>query len=110
VKKAQARAREKAKATSDPPRRIIADEVGLLSEQASSQLGTNRNLAAIINRKRRKEKSAPQAPRTRFGFEIPDTYTTLSNGETFLLADSGSEDEDRILIFGAPSMISLMTR
>ena len=33
-------------------------------------------------------------------FSIPDEYSRLSNGENFLLRDSGTDDPNRILIFG----------
>jgi len=110
VKKLQARVREKAAGISDPPRRIIADEVGDLSQEAAAQVRTNRNLAALVTRKRKREHRAPPAPKARTGFEIPDSYASLKNGTPFLLSDTGSDDDKRILIFASQSMMDLLSR
>ena len=109
VKKLHSRLKEKATATADVPRKIIRDEVQTLSQEAATQVGTNRNLAAIINRKRRRVQHLPPAPSSRTGFVLPIEYTVTSSGEQFLLFDSGVEDENRILIFGTKRMVEFMT-
>jgi hypothetical protein len=38
---------------------LIADEILHLSQQAAAKIGTNKNLAAIVNRKQRKEMQTP---------------------------------------------------
>lgn len=110
VAKLQNRIVEKAMGTRDPPRRIIADEVVHLSQEAAVQVRTNRNLSAMINRKRKRQDCPPPTPQSRSGFIIPPEYTHLESGEQFLLHDSGAEDDSRILIFATPRMLDVMDR
>ena len=50
-----------------------------------------------------KEDSGSSYSLERNGYVIPDEYTFLENGETFLLFDDGEHDVDRILVFGTES-------
>lgn len=107
VKKVHSRVTEKAVNTQEPPRRIIAAEIQPLSQEAISQLRSNRNLAVMINRKRKQVRYVPVAPKSRNRFAIPEEYTRTPGGENFLLYDSGKQDEDHILIIGTEMMVSV---
>ena len=48
---------------------------------------------------RQKQSQAPPIPTRRSGYEIPEDYQNLKNGDPFLLYDSSAADEKRILIF-----------
>lgn len=110
VKQLHSRITERAVRTQDPPRRIIQDEVQTLPREAAASIRCNKNLAAMINRKRKRVHHAPPCPISRNGFIIPDNYTVTMSGEQFLLFDSGMDDEDRILIFGTNRMVQLMAQ
>jgi hypothetical protein len=53
--------------------------------------------------------TSPSIPSLREGFEIPEKYTNLDNGEQFLQFDSGSDDNKRILIFGSDTALTDLT-
>ena len=109
VKKVNARVTEKAVNTHKPLRRIIADEIQPLNQKAASQLRSNRNLAVMINRKRKQVRWVPVAPNSRNGFTISEEYAKTPDGENFLLYDSREQDENRILIFGTKMMVDLLS-
>lgn len=101
---------KKAVATADAPRSIIQDEVQTLGQKAARKVDSNKNLAAIFNRKQRRVHLLPPAPSSRNWFVLPLEYAVTLSGKQFLLFDAGVEDEDTILIFGTKRMIELMVR
>ena len=52
-----------------------------------------------IRRYRQNSKSAPSIPDSRYGYEIPEDYTVLHDGQVFLQYDSRINDKNRFLIF-----------
>src|SRR5947209_8374835 len=58
-----------------------------------------------LNNRMRKRRASfldlPVEPSS-INFEVPEKLKFCTNGESFLLADSGKDDENRILIFGKP--------
>ena len=58
-------------------------------------------LSRTIQSCRQKQSGFPANPVARHGFEIPDEYGKLDNGEQFLRYDSGIDDHQRILIFAS---------
>ena len=78
VKKVQSRVTEKAVNTQEPPRRIIADEIQPLSQEAASRLRSNRNLEVMINRKRKQV-------RLQFALLFPSLYCSLCSAVYFAL-------------------------
>ena len=56
---------KKAVATADAPRSIIQDEVQTLGQKAARKVDSNKNLAAIFNRKQRRVHLLPPVPSSR---------------------------------------------
>ena len=54
-----------------------------------------------IRRYRQNSKSVPPIPNSRYGYEIPEDYTVLHDGQDFLQYDSGVNDKNRFLIFAS---------
>ena len=87
VKKVYSRVSEKAVNTQEPPRQIIADEIQPLSQEVILQLSSNKNLAVIINKKRKQVHCISVAPNSRNDFAIPEEYARIPGGKNFLLHD-----------------------
>lgn len=109
VKKLQETVKERALASQEPPRRIVQDAVAGIGEEAATQVRSNNNLTAMVNRKRRHGVAFPPAPHGRLAFAIPPNLRVTKNGHPFLLHDSGPDDADRLIIFAAaPRMLHLL--
>ena len=87
VKQVHSCVTKKAVNTQEPPRRIIADEIQPLSQEAASQSRTNRNLAVMINRKRKQVRCVLVTLNSRSDFAISKEYAGIPGGENFLLYD-----------------------
>ena len=87
-------------------RNIISESVNSLDENTRAQLPSIPVLARTLHKHRKIVDSIPTLPSTRHGFEIPESFRNLSNGEKFLQFDSGSQDTNRILIFATDSGLS----
>ncbi|QQP42000.1 Putative LOC100898192, partial [Caligus rogercresseyi] len=81
-------------------RDIIAQASSNLDDSTLAFLPSAATLSRRIRDWRQKENRAPPIPMGRSGYSIPNEFRTLSNGEEFLLFDSGMEDPNRLLIFG----------
>ena len=86
-------------------RSIIAAKFTQLTENTCSQLPRLPVISRTIQRCRQKHSGFPASPLSRHGFEIPDEYCKLDNGEQFLRYDSGVEDQQRILVFASESAL-----
>lgn len=80
-----------------------------MSAEAAAKCGTSKNLSAIIHRKRKKEAHVPPAPTHRSEFDIPEEFTKTTTGDPFLIFDSGREDNSRILVFGSPVLLNVIS-
>ena len=67
-----------------------------------------RSIRRSIRRVRQKGDVEDPLPESREGFDVPDNYKSLDNGQNFLLFDSGSNDADRILIFGTDQTLDVL--
>ena len=110
MKKVHSRVTERVVNTQEPSRRKTGDEIQPLSQEATSQLRSNRNFAVVINRKRKQVHCVPVVPNLRNGFAISKECARTLGGENFLLYNSGKRDEERILIFGTRMMVDLLSR
>ena len=61
-----------------------------------------------VHRVRRRIHDGVALPTSRDGFDIPESYRTLENGEVLLLFDSGNDDADRILVFGTQQTLDVI--
>lgn len=81
------------------PRVAISNATSGEDECVKAALPSTAALSRNIRRWRQKERRAPAIPTSRTGFDIPAEYCNLDGGKQFLRYDSGSDDNERILIF-----------
>ena len=103
LKKLNKDVKEMALSSQLAPSHILAQAQSNLDDQTFSQTQGDAAMARNIRRYRNKADAAPFNPLSKTGFEIPQKYKVIEiqeREENFLQYDSGSEDEDRIMIFG----------
>ena len=93
-KEIQSFVKERASSTNDAPRIIVQEALGNAGEEVAARCRSNENLANAVRRKRRAEEAFPPPPVHRHGFDIPPALRER------LLVDTGSENPQRILIYG----------
>ena len=86
--------------TEEPPQQILGREMENLSQAAVVKMVPQRFIHRAVRRVRQANHAPIPIPTDRSTLALPEEYTTLSNGEIFLLHDSGNGDVNRILIFG----------
>ncbi|KFD49637.1 hypothetical protein M514_09469 [Trichuris suis] len=65
------------------------------------------SLKRIVNRVQNRNR--PPNPKSMRGIELPLQYTVTKRGEPFLMHDSGSEDEERILLFSTEENVRYLS-
>ncbi|XP_031348427.1 uncharacterized protein LOC116174627 [Photinus pyralis] len=100
--------RRRATTTAEAPRRIVHDITSQLSLAASVQMPTHRALRRTIQRARKRSQQPYGTLSTVADIRIPDALMTTTRNMDFLLWDSGDDDEDRILMFGTATNLSLL--
>ena len=112
--------KQEAFASDAPPRRIVAEMMGKMTDEALTNLPQRDALRRTIQRKRKRDDAFPSLPQHFEGFEIPDKFrnTTVGGSEVrFLLHDTGDVNEDndkenglkRIILFATDEMLTFMT-
>lgn len=96
-----------AETTSDHPQVIVASYTEGISESASVQLPAVRSLKRNIRKARNRANKSHHIPASLSDLIIPQMYRRTSNGDNFLLFDSGMTN-DRILIFGTMQNVQHM--
>lgn len=100
--------KRRAETSLEPVNRIIADELAMASATTSANLPRLENLRRTL-RHQRQDNDRPPNPIARGAIpELPPPYQQTSNGERFLLFDSGIGDENRIIIFATDQALQLM--
>ncbi|XP_018494303.1 uncharacterized protein LOC108863980, partial [Galendromus occidentalis] len=93
--------------TAEAPQQIISRIRATSSVAAQGAMESNKGLARIVQRTRNRYGIPSTHYSTRSEIVIPEEYqvyeSTPGNFERFLLGDSGSDDPNRILIFGRES-------
>ena len=97
-----------ATATNDPPRRILQDNIGGISQEAAARIASGTNLKKAVSRKRRRDEEHPPQPQNPEGMQVPPNLSRTFGGQDFLLHDSGVGDESRLLLFGTMDTLSWM--
>ena len=99
--------KRRATETQETPAQLINHAHAGTSLAVQMQFPCYPTLAKVINRARKADSSAPTEPSHRKLIRIPEAYTIYApqpgQQESFLLADSGYLDQERILIFGRDS-------
>lgn len=108
VLQVKARVREVGRETNDPPRRVVADAVAGIREEAAVRVGSATNLRRTVNRQRGNG-NHPPAPQALQDIDIPDNFRLNLRNEPFVFFDSGANDgNQRIFIFGSPTGYNLL--
>ncbi|KAB0801401.1 hypothetical protein PPYR_01533 [Photinus pyralis] len=99
--------KEDAENTRDTPQFIVSQASAGLGNAVAAKLPTVNNIKRTIRNVRVRENVAPAIPRHREEIIFPEEFTITTNGELFLLHDSGPVN-DRILIFSTARNINLL--
>jgi len=97
-----------AEETEEAPQQIITQSVSTISEDAKGKLPTVHHLRRNVRRHRQAVNNPLPVPQTVDEIVIPDRYKVTHDGQDFLLFDSGSDDNNRMLIFGTRDNIRLL--
>lgn len=91
---------EKAIKTSDSPALIISDVFSSIGDPTKCILPEHSNLSRNIRKAR--NRLVPKLPSTLNEVDIQSRFRSTIGGENWLIYDSGSDDDNRILMFSAP--------
>ena len=91
-------------------REILSTTIQHTNGEARHQLQSLDSLSRTIRKWRQVNTGAPAILTSRTGFEIPEDYKILPEGASFLAYDSGSDDENRIIIFATESGLDDLER
>ena len=94
---------EKASTTSETPAAIVSEVVNEVPECSQSLLPTIASMTRNIRKVRSKQ--FPKLPTSLADIDVQGRFRITVGGENWLLHDSGQDDEDRVLIFAAPSAL-----
>ena len=110
VVKLKAGIKRQAEATFQTSQQIHANQLTGISEGAAINLPSVETLRRNI-RSVRQERNLPPLPINIAAIPaIPHEFQITENGEQFLLYDSGVGDEERILVFGSPQGLQLLSQ
>jgi FLYWCH zinc finger domain len=82
------------------PKAIISEEAQEIPDALTAELPYVRSITRQIRKARQTARTEPEIPQILSEFIVPEKFRRLKNGQKFLLQDTGTEDENRIVIFG----------
>ena len=107
--KVRATTKRSAETTLDAPNRIISDSLAQASDAVAVNMPSLDNVRRTIRRYRAENTALPANPQTRAAVPaIPNNLAVTSNGDRFLLYDSGVGDANRILVFATDQALALL--
>ena len=107
--KVRATMKRSAETTLDAPNRIISDSLAQASDAVAVNMPSLDNVRRTIRRYRAENTALPANPQTRAAVPaIPNNLAVTSNGDRFLLYDSGVGDANRILVFATDQALALL--
>jgi hypothetical protein len=99
----------RAEETEETPQQIITQSVSTITRDAAAKLPTVHHLRRDIRRVRQRANNPIPVPLTAEELVIPDQYKSTSDGQNFLLYDSGPA-VNRILIFGTHENLNVLAQ
>lgn len=106
--KVKANIKRRATDTLDPPRHILAGELGVCPDPVAVNLPVHQSMQRNIRRQRQTRHEYPNPVAIEAIPEIPQEFFFTITGEQFLIYDSGFGYENRILMFAGPTAIQLL--
>ena len=101
---------DKAGTSNEAPRHLIQTSMSTLPLSAASHLPSYNSIRRTIQRKRRREHLPYPNPSHISDIEIPPELNITHRGQPFLLYDSGSDDENRFLMFATEGNLRQLGR
>ena len=98
--KVSAKMKSQASVSSEPPRKIYAENVVGLSSDAAVILPQYQASQRAMQRARKRVHAPYPVPTIFQELDIPQELQSTSNSEPFILYDSGRDDVDRIILLG----------
>lgn len=93
---------------SDPPRRIYSDSIVGLSAEAAVALPQYESSQRTMQRVRQRANVPYPVPTTFQQLDIPVELQSTTNGQPFILFDSGRADTERIILFGTSENVRFL--
>ncbi|KAK8401049.1 hypothetical protein O3P69_002673 [Scylla paramamosain] len=90
-----------ATSTQESSRALVANVLSKLDEHSLAHVLSTSTMSRYVRQWRQDAQQAPPIPQTRTGYVIPEEYTKLDRERCFLQHDSGTEDDNRILVFAS---------
>lgn len=87
---------------------MVTEAIQTLPEAVIAKLPSLKNMATTIRSKKRRVQAPLPNPQTLAELELPDDLILTQREEAFLIYDSGSADESRILVFGTLENLEIL--
>ncbi len=109
VAEVRATMKRRAETTLDAPHRIISEGLAHASAAVAVNIPRMENIRRAVRRYRDGNAGLPANPRNRAGIPaIPNNLAITTNGDRFLLFDSGAGDANRLIMFGTDQALNLL--
>ncbi|RNA16711.1 hypothetical protein BpHYR1_006808 [Brachionus plicatilis] len=100
--------KKRASETSENPRKLISDCLTKLPLSSAPLISSIRGLTQMVQRERQKANNFGREAKSREEVNLNIEYRVTHTGENFVLFDSGSVDQQRIIIFGTTKNLELL--
>ena len=108
VTKVKAAIKRRAEETEETTQQILGTELRNISDGVAANLPSLETLRRNV-RYSRQDRNMPPTPARREGIrDLPQAYRTTTNGDPFLVYDSGVGDEKRIFIFASQDALQFL--
>ena len=100
--------KEAAKSSKDKPSQIFSSIVADLPADVRAALPTEHVCKEVMQAVRRSD--LPLDPKQLSDLEIPETWSSTSSGQPFLIYDNGADAGSRVIIFASPDQLRELAR
>lgn len=97
-----------AKSSEESTRLIVAKSLEGVSVESMAQMPSYKSQAETVRRQRKGINKQPSAPKSLLELEIPDDVAKTSDGEPFVLYDSGPDEKNRMIILGTQRNLDIL--
>ena len=106
--KLKASLKEKGTSSRDRPAQILATKLSAVNDEVRAECGRVESIKMSIRRCQRG--TLPKEPKTITEFKLEDEWTKTAGSQRFLIHDSGSESQFRIVVFASDEALRHLAR
>ena len=108
VSKVKAGIKRRTEETEETTQQILGTELRNISDGVAANLPSLETLRRNVSHSRQ-DRNMPPTPANREDIpDLPSAYRTTTNGDPFLVYDSGVEDEERIFLFASQDALQFL--